>query len=54
MKRALITGIAGSGGSHLAEFLVEKGDIDVHGVSRWHSTTSNANLKAIRDKNHAS
>jgi len=50
MKRALITGIAGSGGSHLAEFLVEKGDLDVHGVSRWHSTTSNANLKAIRDK----
>jgi GDPmannose 4,6-dehydratase/GDP-4-dehydro-6-deoxy-D-mannose reductase len=50
MKRALITGIAGSGGSHLAEYLVDNEEIDVHGVSRWHSTTSNKNLKRIRDK----
>ena len=49
MKRALITGIAGSGGSHLAEYLVDNEDIEVHGVSRWHSTTSNANLKRIKD-----
>jgi GDP-4-dehydro-6-deoxy-D-mannose reductase len=49
MKRALITGIAGSGGSHLAEYLVKNEDIDVHGVSRWHSTTSNANLKNVKD-----
>jgi GDPmannose 4,6-dehydratase/GDP-4-dehydro-6-deoxy-D-mannose reductase len=49
MKRALITGIAGSGGSHLAEYLVENEDIDVHGISRWHSTTSNANLKKVKD-----
>ena len=50
MKRALITGIAGSGGSHLAEYLVDNEEIEVHGVSRWHSTTSNKNLKRIRDK----
>jgi len=50
MKRALITGIAGSGGSHLAEYLVDNEDIDVHGVSRWHSTTSNANLKRIKNR----
>ena len=49
MKRALITGIAGSGGIHLAEYLVDNEDIEVHGVSRWHSTTSNANLKRIKD-----
>ena len=48
MKRALITGIAGSGGSHLAEYLVDNEEIEVHGVSRWHSTTSNKNLKRIR------
>jgi len=49
MKRALITGIAGSGGSHLAEYLVDNEDIEVHGVSRCHSNTSNANLKRIKD-----
>jgi len=47
MKRALITGIAGSGGSYLAEYLVSQQNIEVHGISRWHSTTSNANLKKI-------
>jgi len=49
MKRALITGIAGSGGSYLAEYLVENENIEVHGISRWHSTTSNANLRNIKD-----
>jgi len=47
MKRALITGIAGSGGSYLAEYLVSQQNIEVHGISRWHSTTSNTNLKNI-------
>ena len=47
MKRALITGIAGSGGSYLAEYLVSQQDLEVHGISRWHSTTSNSNLKSI-------
>lgn len=45
-KRVLITGIAGSGGSYLAEFLISQG-LEVHGISRWHSTTSNSNLKNI-------
>ncbi len=49
-KRALITGIAGSGGSYLAEFLVNSAGLDVHGISRWHSTTNNDNLKAVRDQ----
>ena len=49
MKRALITGIAGSGGSHLAEYLVGNENIEVHGVSRWHSTTSVSNLKNVKN-----
>ena len=49
MKKALITGIAGSGGSYLAEYLVSKKDIEVHGISRWHSTTSNSNLRNVKN-----
>ena len=41
-QRVLITGIGGSGGSYLAEYLVENHpDVQVHGLSRWHSTTQN-------------
>ena len=47
--KVLITGIAGSGGCHLAEYLVSIG-MEVHGVSRWHSTTSHSNLRTIADK----
>ena len=50
LKRALITGIAGSGGSYLAEFLVNNTDLEVHGISRWHSTASNRNLNSISHK----
>ena len=35
-KRFLVTGIKGSGGSYLAEYLEEKGE--VHGIARWHTT----------------
>ncbi len=52
-KRALITGISGSGGSYLAEHLVNNHpDIEVHGLSRWHSTTSQENLAGIQDRLH--
>ena len=41
-QRVLITGIGGSGGSYLAEYIVENHpDVQVHGFSRWHSTTQN-------------
>lgn len=51
--RALITGISGSGGSYLAEWLVEnRPEISVHGISRWHSTSGNENLRAVGDKVH--
>ena len=50
IRRALITGIAGSGGSYLAEYIVNnQPDVEVHGISRWHSTTTD-NLGAIHDK----
>lgn len=46
-KRVLITGIGGSGGSYLAEYIVDHHpEVEVHGLSRWHSTTQN-NLFAI-------
>ena len=49
-RRALITGIAGSGGSYLAEYMVQNHpEVEVSGIARWHST-SLENLSAIRDK----
>lgn len=40
VRRALITGIAGAGGSYLAEYIIANHPgVEVHGISRWHSTT---------------
>lgn len=51
MKKALISGITGSGGSYLAEYIVHNHPhVEVHGMSRWHSTTSHKNLESIADK----
>lgn len=48
--KALITGITGSGASYLAEYLVENlPDVKVHGLSRWHSTSSIRNIDHIKD-----
>ena len=41
MIRALITGITGMVGSHLADFLLENTDWDVYGVCRWRSPLDN-------------
>src|SRR5689334_19353328 len=47
-KTVLITGIGGSGGSYLAESIVERHPrVAVHGLSRWHSTTTQSNLSEI-------
>lgn len=46
--KALITGITGFVGSHLAEFLLARGDIEVYGLERWRSRTEN--IEAIKDK----
>ena len=40
-KRALITGITGMVGSHLAEFLIDRTDWDVWGLCRWRSPLDN-------------
>src|ERR1700685_1993998 len=51
IKRALITGITGSGGSYLAEYIVQNHpDVEVHGIGRWHSTSSADNLSEIRSR----
>ena len=43
-KKALITGITGMVGSHLADFLLENTDWDVYGVCRWRSPVSYTHL----------
>ena len=49
-ERALVTGITGSGGSYLAEYLVRhQPGVAVHGLARWHSTTRD-NVQAIADR----
>jgi GDP-mannose 4,6-dehydratase len=51
IKRVLITGITGSGGSYLAEYIVQNHPkVEVHGLSRWHSTTATDNLRDIRER----
>lgn len=40
-KRALITGITGMVGSHLADFLLEKTDWEIYGTCRWRSPLDN-------------
>ena len=50
-KSALITGITGSGGSYLAEHIVENyPNVDVHGVARWHSTSAIQNLEKVQQR----
>ena len=41
MKKALITGITGMVGSHLADFLLKETDWDIYGVCRWRSPMDN-------------
>lgn len=40
-KRALITGITGMVGSHLADYLLENTDWDIFGMARWRSPLDN-------------
>jgi len=39
--RVLITGITGFAGSHLADYCLERGGVEVHGTIRWRSRTEN-------------
>jgi GDP-4-dehydro-6-deoxy-D-mannose reductase len=46
--RVLITGITGFAGSHLADYCLERGDVEVHGLIRWRSRTEN--IEHLRDR----
>ncbi|NYZ17505.1 GDP-mannose 4,6-dehydratase [Azospirillum sp. RWY-5-1] len=46
--RALITGITGMVGSHLAEYLLENTDWEIHGMLRWRSPLDN--LAGLTDR----
>ena len=48
---ALITGITGSGGSYLADYIIDHHpEIELHGLSRWHSTSADKNLARSASK----
>ena len=50
IRCVLITGITGSGGSYLAEYIVgNHPEVDVHGISRWRSTNTAGNLSTVQD-----
>lgn len=50
-KKILITGVTGSGGSYLADYIVQNHpSVEVHGLARWHSTSSHKNLELSKDK----
>jgi GDPmannose 4,6-dehydratase len=51
MKTALITGITGQDGSHLADLLLEKG-YEVHGIVRRSSTENFERIAHIHDRLH--
>lgn len=51
IKKVLITGITGSGGSYLADYIVTNHpEVEVYGVSRWHSGSTLKNLSSIKEK----
>jgi GDP-4-dehydro-6-deoxy-D-mannose reductase len=50
--KCLITGITGFAGSHLAEYLLSRGDSEVHGTIRWRSRTENITQLGDRITTH--
>lgn len=51
-RRVLITGIGGSGGSYLAEYVCDNHPgVEVHGLARWHGTTRD-NLGRVAGRVH--
>lgn len=50
-KKVLITGISGSGGSYLADYIVENHpEVELHGISRWHAADTAKNLEHSASK----
>ncbi|MBQ9627941.1 MAG: GDP-mannose 4,6-dehydratase, partial [Synergistaceae bacterium] len=52
MTKALITGITGMVGSHLADYLLANTDWDIHGVCRWRSPLDNVSHLLERANHH--
>jgi GDP-4-dehydro-6-deoxy-D-mannose reductase len=50
MRRVLVTGVTGFAGSHLVDFMLERGDAEVWGLIRWRSRTEN--IEHFRDRIH--
>ena len=51
IKKAVITGVTGSGGSYLADYIAQHHPaVKIHGISRWHSTSSGKNLAGSASK----
>ena len=51
MTKALITGVTGMVGSHLADFLLNETNWDVYGVCRWRSPLDNVSHLLERANN---
>lgn len=50
-ENVLITGVTGSGASYLAEHLCDSYSmLDLHGISRWHSTSNDGNLEGVAER----
>jgi GDP-4-dehydro-6-deoxy-D-mannose reductase len=41
MRRVLVTGVTGFAGSHLVDYMLERGDCEIFGIQRWRSPTGN-------------
>jgi GDP-4-dehydro-6-deoxy-D-mannose reductase len=41
MRRVLVTGVTGFAGSHLVDYMLERGDAEIFGIQRWRSRTEN-------------
>ena len=41
MRRVLVTGVTGFAGSHLVDYMLERGDAEIWGIQRWRSRTEN-------------
>ncbi len=48
MRRVLVTGVTGFAGSHLVDYMLERGDAEIYGILRWRSRTEN--IEHVRDR----
>jgi GDP-4-dehydro-6-deoxy-D-mannose reductase len=48
MRRVLVTGVTGFAGSHLVDYMLERGAAEIWGIQRWRSRTEN--IEHFRDR----